>query len=334
MKRPDSHFDLEGAIAEFYAQCPHLRDRIMFIDPATVPAWNRDRLVEETSRKLLPESTPDHIREKFNAEAKRSIETQNISNNYIKSRSTKFKYNLIICPPSNWTGKDINDFCLNLLQPGTYNDTDFKNKLHHFIFDHELAHALDSEDNKSSKADKNWSECIADSYATLRHIQRYGDNDGSFIEMWKQQRVLHAILYDHVENYTSPAIEATKKWAFKNKLQGQLPEVLLNIAREITVETYNEHRIHDLEKALHPTLRKKFIKATTTGAHYKAAGRKFLSGAKNLNSPHLEEIWQKWRQALTYFDLKLPEEKTLPRAQRASSFQNFAKAVKNAILPK
>lgn len=72
----------------------------------------------------------------------------------------------------------------------------------YLIFDHELAHAL----IKQAQGEKQLSEGTADSYAAIRHIQRFGSETGTVEKLFKR-RAATGILWDF-DHFTSPALES------------------------------------------------------------------------------------------------------------------------------
>jgi hypothetical protein len=74
-----------------------------------------------------------------------------------------------------------------------------------FVFDHEMGHAVIP--NAGYFDGKNKAECIADAYAVIRHLQRYGAGSAA-IDMLVQQRAFQFIFRrGRASHLTSPVVE-------------------------------------------------------------------------------------------------------------------------------
>ena len=71
-----------------------------------------------------------------------------------------------------------------------------------FVLDHELGHALC---NKGMKGD-HLSECVADAYASIRHVQRFG-RDPTFLKTLTDSRALHMVFKRSMTHFTSPVVK-------------------------------------------------------------------------------------------------------------------------------
>jgi len=118
-------------------------------------------------------------------------------------------------------------------------------QIHHFIFDHEVAHALGAQfDRNGDLSTQHLDESIADAYAALRHVQRYGENTG-IIDMVRDCRITGALMGD-LEHYSSPALDAAASWLCENDVTQMPPAALMVAATEISQNVCTSLNIHAL----------------------------------------------------------------------------------------
>lgn len=97
-----------------------------------------------------------------------------------------------------------------------------------FIFDHEVGHTLCP---NGMGAESNFSECNADAYATLRHIQRFGLDDDFLCEQRTDR--LMAFFCDpkqNVEHFTTPVTEQIVKDAADMDFDSLSPKDTVTLA--------------------------------------------------------------------------------------------------------
>ncbi|TVQ85677.1 MAG: hypothetical protein EA357_00240 [Micavibrio sp.] len=111
------------------------------------------------------------------------------------------------------------------------------NLLQTFVLDHELGHAATAHMIKQDKVlthdvPQYW-ECIADSYALIRHYQRFGE-DSKFGEYWSAFRSSAAVMVPDPVHWTSEAMEKVmdlnKQGVLKNLTPKQAIELAVKIA--------------------------------------------------------------------------------------------------------
>ena len=108
--------------------------------------------------------------------------------------------------------------------------------LRNFVLDHELGHAATAHLLPKTKAlsedvVQHW-ECIADSYALIRHYQRYGE-DSAFGEHWSAFRSAAAVLTPDPAHWTSEAMQEVMDMNKQGLLTDLSPQEAIDLAMEI-----------------------------------------------------------------------------------------------------
>jgi hypothetical protein len=196
--RQKSAFDFDHAVAETYEMFPEANGRVFFIDVKTKKIIHPDAAIRDRMVSFIDKTAP--FKELLDA---------NISN-CRKEKSSR-------CVRMKTDGK--NKFIL------LYLEKDLRGPLgtavplaenQHFIFDHELAHAVIPK--ACSVRGGVRCESIADSYAALRHFQRYGTKTDT-IKTLMQRRAVFSFFYQDTEHFTSQPLETVlsfkKEFNFK-----------------------------------------------------------------------------------------------------------------------
>lgn len=113
------------------------------------------------------------------------------------------------------------------------------NILQSFVLDHELGHAATAHMIKQTKAlthdvPQYW-ECIADSYALIRHYQRYGE-DSQFGEYWTAFRSSAAVMVPDPVHWTAEAMEKVMDLNKQGKIKDLTPKQAIELAVKIADE--------------------------------------------------------------------------------------------------
>lgn len=112
-----------------------------------------------------------------------------------------------------------------------------------FVLDHELGHAVTMRGTDRSLAVDhdftNLLECMADSYALIRHYQRYGEDSG-FGEYLASLRTTAAIYQGDIGHYSTEAIETVIALNKDGKLADLTPEQSRDLAVEIGHKSFHD----------------------------------------------------------------------------------------------
>ncbi len=95
-----------------------------------------------------------------------------------------------------------------------------------FLFDHEVGHATMYHEYRGHV-----SECIADSYAYLRHIQRFGHSDDFFD--YRRSREAMALIKGDAEHYTVSVADKIDLLRHEVDIAALTPEQTVELARRI-----------------------------------------------------------------------------------------------------
>ncbi len=178
-------FDFDTAVAEAYEAFPQMANSIFFVDANTRRPIHPDAETQAQLTAALDAPT-----------AFGTALTQDCSQlRGLRQSSCKIFYN---------NGQPM-FFVLLYLEKDMESALDGPQHLRahqHLAFDHEFAHALIEKANGGSTV----CESVADSYAALRHFQRYGTKTG-MIETLMQRRAALSFANNDVDHFTSPALE-------------------------------------------------------------------------------------------------------------------------------
>jgi hypothetical protein len=184
-----------------------------------------------------------------------------------------------------------------------------------FVFDHEMGHAVIP--NAHYGEGRNKAECIADAYAVIRHLQRYGA-DSAAIDALVQQRALQFIFRkDRASHLTSPVTEQilarrheiawdnltpaeTTKLAWRFAMEYAVHPVLLDVIDKDFKKF--QGKMEDIEKGVVSPLQELAEKVLTTDASavfkYGAAALKLCLDGQKANIILQGEYWDSVRQQL------------------------------------
>ena len=161
-----------------------------------------------------------------------------------------------------------------------------QNMLQTFFIDHECGHVASYRHIAWEKIEetyfKNYLECIADSYALIRHYQRYGQ-DSEFGETWSALRTMASVMNGASGHLTSKAldkvIDLNKKGVLKDMPSQQVLALALKIAGDVHLDIDEAYNITKAFKTSH--LSSSFKKASMKVIGNKAR-RVFNKTAKKL----------------------------------------------------
>lgn len=185
-KAAASDFNFYKAVREAYDLFPQMQRTIFFVDVNTANIIHPDAAIRAeivTAINNHPEFRKDLAED-----------CANLRNDRLSA-----------CKPLE-NGNGAIFFVLLYLEKDMRTTFDGKKRLRqnqHFAFDHEFAHALIEAARGSSVK----CESIADSYAALRHFQRYGTNTG-LVEAQMQRRAALAFVNNDADHFTAPALES------------------------------------------------------------------------------------------------------------------------------
>ena len=148
-KQDPAVFDYAREVEQVWRDFPETKDKVYFLDLCTkdlvYPGEPKRR--KEAWKKMVRDQIPEFL--DFFAAEKRT------------SCLPKKSYSLVFL----WTKEDTDSRCLEPIHENI------------FGFDHELGHVIIPGGGGMDKSDliaNNRAECIADAYAVIRHLQRYG----------------------------------------------------------------------------------------------------------------------------------------------------------------
>ncbi len=175
-------FDLDREVAAFYRDHPEQKKKIYFIDGATLPGelYRGDEGDEDDVVDLLGHNP-------------RLFEMNKIAQEK-GSRSDLYPKRGYGCVLFNFSKPNQQNF-LGYKAPAGMSEA--------FIFDHETAHLLCK---KGLDDNENLRECVADAYAVIRHIQRFG-KDSAAIRKLIDKRAVGLTLCGAGEHFTGAVVE-------------------------------------------------------------------------------------------------------------------------------
>lgn len=256
-------FDIETAVAGFYADFPDRRADVFFIKDG---AFTDAKSAVDDMRKTLRAATdrmPVHrqLAERLETDDSWDFISDSIDSGTAGALRTWAEYPgdadarpdtlaVLYAPTGNTAersaknmsghyGRDNPDF--PVLPPGA----DDAAKWDWAAFDHECAHALANHvapDENLSVA--GFKECVADAYAMIRHYQRFGEDDARFADCLAGLRTIAALHGDDT-HYTAPAIRAITALAEKGALSKLTPRQSIELAIKTGEETalrWNAHQ--------------------------------------------------------------------------------------------
>jgi hypothetical protein len=175
-------FDLDREVAAFYRDHPALKRKLFFIDGSTLPGtlYRGEETDEDEVADLLSHNP---VLLEMNKLAQKS-----------GSRSDLYPKQDYGCVLFNFTKPNQQNFLGYRAAPGMSEA---------FIFDHEAGHLLCE---KGLGNDANLAESVADAYATIRHIQRFG-RDSAAIQRLLDKRAVGLTLCGAGDHFTGSVVE-------------------------------------------------------------------------------------------------------------------------------
>ncbi len=134
-------------------------------------------------------------------------------------------------------------------------ELDDVNMMQTFFLDHEIGHAVTMPDIKISQHlsqdVRQYMECIADSYAMIKHYQRYGE-DSPMGEYWSAVRNVTAVMVPETVHWTTEAMEKIIYMNQQGLIKDLSPRESIDLAVEIADgvsfgldEEYNVNKAFD-----------------------------------------------------------------------------------------
>ena len=210
-----------------------------------------------------------------------------------------------------------------------YNNTEM---WHRYVLDHELGHAvtqlsLNKQEMKVSSLG-NRAECEADTYAMIRHYQRYG-HDSTFPEYLSDIRNMNAVQKGDVTHWTTRALDELIEMNKQGKLDNLTPQQARDLAVDIAARNHlSADAEHNMQTAFAET-----VKITQT-----AQRKKSPDGARVMNyldkaceiaaetkSPATLEACKRYVSSIKHY---IPDD--LPQDRTAEQLQNMAANLKKA----
>ncbi len=209
-------FDLDREVAEFYRDHPEQKNRIFYIDGSTLPGalYRGDEKDEDDVTEILG-SNPALL-----LNNKTAFESGSRSDLYPKQG-----YGTVLLNLSKKNQQNL----LGYTAPAGQSEA--------FVFDHETGHLLCE---KGLDDNTNLGECVADAYAVLRHIQRFG-KDSTAIRTLVGKRAVEMMLGGCGDHFTSPVVEKiiadSQKTDFSAMTPAETVERAQRYAEDNAVET-------------------------------------------------------------------------------------------------
>lgn len=180
--RPNEYvFDLEKEVAAFYRAYPDQASKIYFIDSSGAPGM--------LYRGGLPDE--DETAERLGHNG--GLALNDALAHKEGSRSDLYESEGYGCVHMNTT-LPSQQYLLGHAAGKAVSDV--------FIFDHEIGHLL----CKDGLGSLNMGECVADAYATIRHIQRFGAGS-SALQRLQERRAMEMIFGRDGSHFTAPVVE-------------------------------------------------------------------------------------------------------------------------------
>lgn len=197
-------FDFAHEVAEFYAAHPAQKNKIIFVDAASNPGHviGADDPAAVEARLTI---NPDYA-----ANNKLAHETGSRADLYADLGYGCVMFNTTLPQQQGMlgaaAGRAVSDA---------------------FIFDHETAHLL----CKEGLGNVNMGECVADAYATIRHLQRFGVGSPA-IHRLVQRRAMETILGHNGSHFTAPVVERILSDRSRMDFAALTPEQTMDIAHQ------------------------------------------------------------------------------------------------------
>lgn len=226
-------FDYMAAVVEIYAQFPAARELVHFYDLTARRFVEPDARGEQEVRRYM-QDMQDRARFMKWAEEYRAEGNSAVIYGLPRGRCVMLTTSV---RGINLLGKDI---------PAAQNIF--------FVLDHELGHVLAEHGGRGSYS-RTMHECVADSFAALRHIQRFG-TDSAAIEgllLHRAQRLVSLNGPRHAEHFTSFTLEKVLEIKDQIDIARLSPQQTLDLATRIAVtQTPNDLIVEKTAAAFKP----------------------------------------------------------------------------------
>lgn len=227
-------YTTNGLIADFYQEFPAMKDRVFFLT-------NEDGV-----------GTPQAISAKVNALYPNAITTEKLQDyNHGKPAVTPFeqaagKPTLHFVAGFDAVGLVDKNMMFAPALVAERNKEAFAKYNLVFLIDHELGHLVTAQHTNKASHDKSFTardghdnnignahdEAMADAYALIRHVQRFG-NDTGYLEYIRDQRAMDLVIKGDAGHYTSHTIDAVIAAKNEGKFDHLSPQECAKMASDI-----------------------------------------------------------------------------------------------------
>jgi len=208
--KPDPVFDYEREVAGFYRDHPKFRDKLYFLEASA----EGNRVLRAPPDFAKVEKLLRNNKELFNALA------------WAAPQGYSFAM-----PGREYTSIVI-DRRANRADLPRLTGSDSADLENFYVFDHEVGHAICRDGLKGY--DKNIKECAADAYAVIRHIQRFGADNGP--ETLMQMRAVEGVFRnDRGAHFTAPVIEKILEDAARFDMRRLDPQQTAELANRYAI---------------------------------------------------------------------------------------------------
>jgi hypothetical protein len=227
-------FDFDAAVLEIFEMYPEAKEHLHFYDLGRQRFVLADPEGARTAKEWLKDSA--HTRERFYGYVQHYTAEGNSAVVPGLERGSCIMLN---------TRKNA----INLMGPSV--------PLQHnvyFILDHELGHAV-AENGRHNRNSHTLHECVADSFAALRHIQRFGGNTTSLekLMLHRAQRLVSLQGHRHAEHFTGFTLEKILEIKDKADIQRLSPAQTKALATRMALaHTPNDEIVLKIAKAFKP----------------------------------------------------------------------------------
>ena len=227
-------YTTNGLIADFYQEFPAMKDRVFFL----------------TNEADI--GTPQAISAKVNALYPNALTAEKLQDyNHAKPAVTAFEMaqnNTTLHFVAGFDAQGVVDknMMFTPVLMAEHNQQDFAKYNLVFLLDHELGHLLTAQHTNKQMRDKSFTsrdghdndtgnaydESMADAYALIRHVQRFG-NDTGYIEYMRDQRAMDLVIKGDAGHYTSQTIDAVIAAKNAGKLDNLSPQDCAKMAASL-----------------------------------------------------------------------------------------------------
>lgn len=227
-------FDFDAAVLEIFEMYPEAKEHLHFYDLGRQRFVPADVEGARTAKEWLRDSA--HTRERFYTYAKHYTAEGNSAVVPGLDRGS--------CIMLNTSKSAIN--LMGASVPLLHNV--------YFVLDHELGHAVAKNGHRNPNS-QTLHECVADNFAALRHIQRFGPDTASLekLMLHRAQRLVSLQGHRHAEHFTGFTLEKILEIKDKVDIQRLSPAQTKELATRMALaHTPNDEIVFKIAKAFKP----------------------------------------------------------------------------------